>query len=643
MEESETQKAEQAEVPSPVFKTQAGTVVIGAGLAGLAARAGLAVLESQNLSREWRERLSVEELHEMLVSHLFNNRGDFSDSNLSASPPSYPPPSSSSSSVVMLEARERIGGRVWSRTLPSMEWKLPLNGSKGLLEEALVKLEGCVLDIGAAWVHGLEGNPLVDLLRCDKEEHVQQDVGNREEEVACEEAAPDHVVETDAGSCPRPLYIGTPDNLARQPNTATQPLSLYSVGNGKLDSHTTSTVYDTFVSATSLLREAVFQDRFSGIDAETVLKAVLQEHSTSLFPSSSDSTCSIQLLPRAVEWCFRLVENWIGADFSEQSAEDRFGWGPEAYGDFPGPHFHSKKGLVILCEVLQRAGKGPIELGCPVTEIRMKEIAGVEEVKESEKEAKVLVRFSSSSSEHDEDMEIECNRVVCTIPLSILSLSFCGGTRSVHVDPETNKGEESTPSVCFGDDFKSAEKEEAMSKLKQCHYMKIFLLFRSEDIERHKENDEDEAEGASRFIGLVDAPDECGTLTLFEKFEFEGTGYVAVLAVGYGSFGAKLHQMPHTQVCEMALSSLRLALPNTPDPIAYCLTGWDTDPFSQGAYTFDPLGTTCEDIEALAAPSGKGGCLLFGGEHTDPEYLGSTHGAYLSGLRCAIEAWFSEK
>lgn len=58
-------------------------------------------------------------------------------------------------SVVVLEARNRIGGRM--RTERSL---------------------GCAVDLGASWVHGINGNPLVELANrpapCSRE-HVSRD------------------------------------------------------------------------------------------------------------------------------------------------------------------------------------------------------------------------------------------------------------------------------------------------------------------------------------------------------------------------------------------------------------------------------------------------------------------------------------
>ena len=46
-------------------------------------------------------------------------------------------------------------------------------------------------------------------------------------------------------------------------------------------------------------------------------------------------------------------------------------------------------------------------------------------------------------------------------------------------------------------------------------------------------------------------------------------------------------------------------------------------------------GSTISDYEELAAPATPG--VYFAGEHTNYNYIGTVHGAYLSGIRAAEE------
>ena len=70
-----------------------------------------------------------------------------------------------------------------------------------------------------------------------------------------------------------------------------------------------------------------------------------------------------------------------------------------------------------------------------------------------------------------------------------------------------------------------------------------------------------------------------------------------------------------------------------PDPIGVQITRWRSDPFAFGAYSYPALGSTPSMREELARPIA--GRLFFAGEATSSEHFGTTHGAYLSGLRAA--------
>lgn len=73
-----------------------------------------------------------------------------------------------------------------------------------------------------------------------------------------------------------------------------------------------------------------------------------------------------------------------------------------------------------------------------------------------------------------------------------------------------------------------------------------------------------------------------------------------------------------------------------PRPVDHLITRWAADPFALGAYSYNALGALPRMRDDLAAP--LAGRLFFAGEATEPEYFGTAHGAYLSGLRAANEA-----
>lgn len=85
-----------------------------------------------------------------------------------------------------------------------------------------------------------------------------------------------------------------------------------------------------------------------------------------------------------------------------------------------------------------------------------------------------------------------------------------------------------------------------------------------------------------------------------------------------------------------AIENFAAGLGKTPDeipkPVATMCTRWDTDPYSLGAYSYFPVGSTLDDMDALSEPV-YGGRVMFCGEHTIKEHNASVHGPVLSGLR----------
>ncbi len=68
-----------------------------------------------------------------------------------------------------------------------------------------------------------------------------------------------------------------------------------------------------------------------------------------------------------------------------------------------------------------------------------------------------------------------------------------------------------------------------------------------------------------------------------------------------------------------------------PEATSVVTTRWASDPFARGAYSYIAVGSTPDDIDALAEPVGKS--LFFAGEATARSHWACVHGAYISGLR----------
>ena len=105
-----------------------------------------------------------------------------------------------------------------------------------------------------------------------------------------------------------------------------------------------------------------------------------------------------------------------------------------------------------------------------------------------------------------------------------------------------------------------------------------------------------------------------------------------LVALVSGDFSRSLSQMPESEAKQNIMTDLQAMFgKDIPSPTATLLTKWHTDPFTYGSYSTFSLNGGLQDCDRLAEPIGDR--LFFAGEATYGKYLGSVHGAYLSGER----------
>lgn len=80
--------------------------------------------------------------------------------------------------------------------------------------------------------------------------------------------------------------------------------------------------------------------------------------------------------------------------------------------------------------------------------------------------------------------------------------------------------------------------------------------------------------------------------------------------------------------------------PYIPEPKKCIFTTWKNQPYSRGSYTSIGVGASQDDIESIAQPLYSSPhqlkpSVLFAGEHTHSNFYSTSHGAYLSGRKCA--------
>jgi monoamine oxidase len=112
------------------------------------------------------------------------------------------------------------------------------------------------------------------------------------------------------------------------------------------------------------------------------------------------------------------------------------------------------------------------------------------------------------------------------------------------------------------------------------------------------------------------------------------TGKPVLLGFNAGDYGYYIEGLSDAQIVADALETLRRMFGKTvPEPAAFRLTRWASDPFAFGSYSYLPPGATGTDRDALAEPVANR--LFFAGEATHRQYPATVHGALLSGERAA--------
>ncbi|WIA08913.1 hypothetical protein OEZ85_008331 [Tetradesmus obliquus] len=114
-----------------------------------------------------------------------------------------------------------------------------------------------------------------------------------------------------------------------------------------------------------------------------------------------------------------------------------------------------------------------------------------------------------------------------------------------------------------------------------------------------------------------------------------GTPLLAGLVAGAAARAAE--QDSQEELVEHTLQALRRAYGSkVQQPVAAHTTRWASEEFSRGSYSFVAVGCSGDDYDALALPVARR--LLFAGEHTCKEHPDTVGGAMLSGMREAARA-----
>lgn len=113
------------------------------------------------------------------------------------------------------------------------------------------------------------------------------------------------------------------------------------------------------------------------------------------------------------------------------------------------------------------------------------------------------------------------------------------------------------------------------------------------------------------------------------------TGLPTLLALMAGDAAFSTESTPNELLIAEATKVLRGVFgPAVPMPEESVVTRWGHDEFSRGSYSYTGPNFQQDDYDVMAKPIGN---LFFAGEHTCGTHPATVHGAYISGLRAASE------
>lgn len=486
--------------------------------------------------------------------------------------------------LVILEARDRVGGRIHTRHSGDNGASPPATSAARFPE---------AMDLGAAWVHGIERHPV-----------------------------------------PNPMlnYIRSSDLLEIAPgNPWMRPLTVMHMGRRGEEE---DAKYALDQPKQRLLR-LFHRGKCLDTDERIVQKAIsrhfhlmkvcvpkkarefygsgrgLQTASTSLQETIDDieKTGSVDADERVhilARFYRHLITTWYGkspsrlqlANFTADEdikINDRVppDWTYDEEGDFRGPHCLVKGGMSTLLEpMLEKVGK---------------KVILEQNVKEIWKEGNMVWVRTVSGENY---VGMAC---VVTLPVSCLR--------------------DDLPTL-FPHTPITKEKKEALQHLSLGSYKKVLILF-----------DRIFWPAEPPFLGLmrdkVDPPWDIGESLLIDNLWAARQGQACLEAILVGDAADWATHRDDIEIRDAVLDFMREAFEVDKGDLynwyVDChVTRWEEDPFSRGAYASLSLGALPRHVDAMNKPEWDG-TLVFAGEAVVDDFEGSVHAALFSGISAATK------
>mmetsp|Transcript_19160 Transcript_19160/g.72370 ORF Transcript_19160/g.72370 Transcript_19160/m.72370 type:complete len:751 (-) Transcript_19160:55-2307(-) len=494
--------------------------------------------------------------------------------------------------VLILEAKERPGGRVCPCAPPA---------SASSASRAGEERDGFEFDAGAAWIHGTEGNPIAEMLR---------ERGTR-------------LVETSAA------------NPWMHPQFMRGNVLIY-------DSAAVESMLAT--DAEKREAEALFRSLAKQASSLAPPPASFGDAFWTVFDKGDHQDCCSRRQLALLAWNIQLASLWFGRDlfsmapdtFASCFLDDSPLEAPTAstatarpkldlFGDYRGPHCKPVGGMRGVVDALVGdvvAAGGAIQQETVVSAITSEEGS----------EASVVEVATSTG-------KFRCKACVLTSSVA------------TYVDSKQQRRGEGGLSTTSHTISTTPDLPKETQRIVLGKYEKLFMRF-------------EEHEGLSRltaglpFLGLIDQQRACERLLrrgpvaphhpesvnpcmLFEVYgddamiaSLVGEDAEVALTLGAEALGDYLAKHLNAAVQHLHPNKARAL----PPPLTTFLTSWSTDRFCGGSYSDVATDVAAEEIEDLLRACRRGaGAVFLAGEALHPEYMGSVHGAFETGLLAAAD------
>jgi len=302
---------------------------------------------------------------------------------------------------------------------------------------------------------------------------------------------------------------------------------------------------------------------------------------------------------RLINWHFANLEYANAASVDKLSLR---GWDQDIGNEFEGEHAQVVGGYQQVPRALWRHPEPlDVRLNKPIKGIRYSAAGG---------RGKATVLCEDGES-------FEADKVICTAPLGVLK------AQSIQFEPPLPQW-----------------KRDAIRRMGFGLLNKVILVFERPfwDLDRdmfgllraprsgHGFNQGDYKEGRGQFY-------------LFWNC-IETSGLPMLIALMAGESAHEAERVPDEELVGQCVAQLRNVFghANVPQPLETIVSRWGSDRFALGTYSFVASEARPGDYDLIAAPISN---LFFAGEATIATHPATVHGAYLSGLRAAHEVFES--